>query len=124
MALPEHQLDPVWAAPQTSRRRFPVAGSGKSLGRGPQNVKEQARERRTRATLPQFYGNATFIFSEFTAEHAGYAEMERGRISVEKGKGNGRGMNGRGMKTAQSLPKGFFNREILRIRENFRGEGF
>ena len=62
-----------------SRRRFPVAGSGKSLPRGPQNVKEQARERRTRATLPQFYGNATFIFSEFTAEHAGQ-RIIHGRI--------------------------------------------
>jgi hypothetical protein len=50
--------------------------------------------------------------------------MERGRISVQKGKGNGRGMNGRGMKTAQRLPKGFFNREILRIRERFQGERF
>jgi hypothetical protein len=29
-------------APPASRRRFPVAGSGKSLPRGPQHVKEQA----------------------------------------------------------------------------------
>jgi hypothetical protein len=44
----------------TSRRRFPVAGSGKSLP-PLQNVKEQARERRTEATLPLFGGTATFI---------------------------------------------------------------
>jgi len=30
-----------------------------------QNVKEQARERRTRAILPRFDGNTTFIFHLF-----------------------------------------------------------
>jgi hypothetical protein len=50
-------------APPTSRRRFPVAGSGKSLPRGPQNVKERAHERHTGFILPQFRGTATFILT-------------------------------------------------------------
>jgi hypothetical protein len=50
------------------RRQHPAAVSrsqapGKSLPRGLQNVKEQARERHTRCTLPLFRGNATFIFT-------------------------------------------------------------
>jgi hypothetical protein len=42
---------------------FPVAGSGESLPPGLQNVKEQARERRTGCILPPFNGTATFIFT-------------------------------------------------------------
>jgi hypothetical protein len=62
-ALPERHLDMFNLPPPASRCRFPAAGSGKSLPRSPQNVKEQARERHTRATLPRFDGTATFIFT-------------------------------------------------------------
>jgi hypothetical protein len=57
-----------------------IAGRGRpSL----QNVKEQARERRTESTLPRFYGNANNILHECTADHAEYAEAERGGISAD-----------------------------------------
>jgi hypothetical protein len=61
--LAPNHLGAMRPAPPASRRRFPVAGSGKSLPRGPQNVKEQAPERRTVSILPHFSGTATFIFT-------------------------------------------------------------
>jgi hypothetical protein len=83
-------------APPASRCRFPVAGSGKSLPRGPQNVKEQARERRTVSILPRFGGNATFIFYRIYRKRRNTPKWNG--ENPMRGK-NGRGMNGKGMKT-------------------------
>ena len=87
----------ILPAPPASRRRFPVAGSGESLPRGPQNVKEQARERRTRTILPHVRGTATFIFTFIFP-------LDSPPTTRNTQKGNGEELNG--CKKAQKAQRG------------------